>query len=116
MALKKLLWHSLSTDEVLKNLESNRTGLSEKEALARLASNGPNELPKPKPYSKLRLFLNQFANPLMYILFGTAAVSIFLKHYSDTIFILLVMFSNVIVAFYQEDKAGNAIASLKKIV
>jgi Ca2+-transporting ATPase len=115
MAIKRK-WHSLDAEDVLSLLKTTSEGLSSAEVQKRLSRDGYNELPQQKPYSKLRLFLNQLRNPLMYILFGTIAVSIFLKHYSDTVFILLVLISNVAVAFYQENKAGNAIASLKRMV
>ncbi|OGE80297.1 MAG: hypothetical protein A2660_01180 [Candidatus Doudnabacteria bacterium RIFCSPHIGHO2_01_FULL_45_18] len=115
MAVKQK-WHSLEAEEVLKLTKSAATGLSSEEAQQRLKKFGPNTLPRSKPYSKIRLLLNQFNNPLMYILFGTVAVSLFLRHFSDSIFIGLVMVSNVVVAYWQENKAGNAINSLKKMV
>ncbi len=114
MALKP--WHSWEADKVLSTLKSSATGLTEDEAAARLKKFGPNELPSQKPYSKLRLFLNQFNNPLMFILLGTVVVSVALQHYSDTFFIILVLIGNVAVAYYQENKAGNAIASLRRMV
>ncbi|MEO8065267.1 MAG: HAD-IC family P-type ATPase [Candidatus Doudnabacteria bacterium] len=115
MALKRK-WHNLETDEALSQAKSSKHGLTEEEVLNRLNKFGPNELPQQKPYSKLRLFFNQFRNPLMYILLGTVAISLFLRHYSDTVFIVLVLISNVAVSYYQENKAGNAIQSLKKMV
>jgi Ca2+-transporting ATPase len=109
-------WHSLDTTEVLSLAKSSNSGLTQKEADARLEEFGLNVLPHHKPYSKLRLFLNQFANPLMYILLGTVVISLILKHYSDTVFIVLVLVSNVVVAYWQENKAGDAIQKLKKMV
>lgn len=109
-------WHNLEANEVLLLVRATHNGLSGQEAENRLNKFGPNELPQQKPYSKLRLFLNQFQNPLMYILFGTVIISLILKHYSDTVFIVLVLISNVAVSFYQESKAGDAIQSLKRMV
>lgn len=98
------------------DVETTLLGLSDTEARDRLHRLGPNELPHEKSYSKLRLFLNQFNSPLMFILFCTIGISIFLKHYPDTIFIAVVMISNVAVAYWQESKAGDAISKLKKMV
>ena len=109
-------WHSVAPEEVLRITKTSISGLTNQEALKRQTKFGANELPSQKPYSKLRLFFNHFNNPLMYILLGTVVVSLLLKHYSDTIFIVLVLISNVAVAYYQESKAGDAIASLKKMV
>jgi P-type Ca2+ transporter type 2C len=109
-------WHSLEANEVLEFVESSHDGLTESEAETRLKQFGPNELPREKSLSKLRLFLNQFNNPLMFVMLITVTISMILKHYTDTLIMILVIMSNVIVAFYQENKAGNAIQSLKKMV
>ncbi len=117
MALKQnRKWHSLTIDEVFKLTKSSNSGLTEQEIKIRLKKDGPNELPQQKPYSKLRLLFSQFNNPLMLILFGTIAVSIAIKHYSDTIFIVLVLLANTMVGFYQENKANDAINGLKKMI
>lgn len=109
-------WHHLKTQEVLELAQSTARGLSDQEASSRLKKFGFNQLPTQKPYSKLRLFLNQFKSPLMYILFGTIAISLILRHYTDTFFIVLVLFANTIVGFYQENKANNSINELKRLV
>src|SRR3954471_16715394 len=99
MALNsKTKWHSLEPDEVFANTKSSALGLAENEATARLKKLGLNELPHEKPYSKLRLFFNQFNNPLMLVMVCTVVLSFVLKHYTDTIIMLVVILSNVIVA------------------
>jgi Ca2+-transporting ATPase len=75
-----------------------------------------NILPQEKPYSKIRLFLSQFNSPLMYILLTTVVISFLLKHYSDTVFIILVLLINTFVGFYQENKANKSLSALKKMV
>ena len=109
-------WHSFSLEKTFKELESRPAGLTEAEANQRLKKFGPNRLPQEKPYSKIRLFLNQFNSPLMYILLVSVAISFSLKHYSDTIFIAIVLLINTTVGFYQENKASRALAVLKKMV
>ncbi|MFH0739985.1 MAG: HAD-IC family P-type ATPase [bacterium] len=91
-------------------------GLSSQEADFRLQQNGKNVLPSSKPASKLKLFFSQFNSPLMYILLTTVAISLFLKHLSDSIFIIVVLFINTTVGFYQENKANNSLAVLRKMV
>ncbi len=86
------------------------------EANQRIKEFGRNVLPKEKPYSKIRLFLNQFNSPLMYILLATVVISFLLKHYSDTIFIVIVLLINTTVGFYQENKANKSLLALKKMV
>ena len=109
-------WHAHAINKVLKNIGTTERGLSSRVAKLRLDRNGPNELPQEKPLSKIRLFLRQFYSPLMYILLATVAVSFFLKHYSDSIFILIVLLINTIVSFWQENKANKSLAALKRMV
>ncbi len=109
-------WHAHSTDDVLKNIGTTRSGLSSKSAKRRAESEGKNTLPQKKALSKTRLFLSQFNSPLMYILLTTVVVSFLLGHASDSVFILIVVFANTIVGFYQENKVNNSLEALKKMV
>lgn len=91
-------------------------GLSEKEAQERLKEYGPNILPEKIPPSSLVLFLQQFKNPLVYILVAAGFVTIFLKDFSDTVIIFFVVIINSILGFVQEQKASNALQSLKAMI
>ncbi len=114
MAIKR--WHSLSMEEVKAFTKSSDLGLSDQDATSRLKRDGLNELPTPKPHSKLRLLYGQFNNPLMYILMATIMISLAIGHVSDAIFIIIVMLANTMVGFYQEYRANDAINSLRKFV
>jgi len=109
-------WHALSLAEVFSETKSRKEGLTSSEADQRIKELGRNILPKEKPYSKIRLFLSQFNSPLMYILLATVVISFLLKHYSDTIFIAVVLLINTTVGFYQENKANKSLLALKKMV
>lgn len=74
---------------MLKVLGTSEQGLSSEEAQRRLAQHGPNRLEEEAPVSRLKLLLNQFVNPLVYILLVAAAVTAFLGEYKDTIVILV---------------------------
>ncbi len=113
---KKANWHSLQLSEIFLKVESKRQGLNQEEAEKRLQKFGKNMLPEEKPYSKIRLLLSQFNSPLMYILIATVAISFFLKHYSDSIFIIIVLLINTTVGFWQENKANGSLLALKKMV
>ena len=52
----------------------------------------------------------------MYILLATVVISLSLKHYSDTVFIAVVLLINTTVGFYQENKANQSLLALKKMV
>ena len=51
-------------------------GLSQQEAKNRLEKNGPNALVEKKGKTKLQMFLSQLNDPMIYILFAAAAISI----------------------------------------
>ena len=72
-------WHRLSGDEALARLGSSREGLTEEEAGRRLATHGPNALAETRSASPVKVFLHQFASPLIYLLLGAAATSAFLR-------------------------------------
>jgi len=109
-------WHSLTIEEALREAKSAKGGITSIEAKERIRRYGRNVLPQEKPYSKIRLFLSQFNSPLMYILLATVIISFLLKHYSDTIFIIIVLLINTTIGFYQENKANQSLLALKKMV
>jgi len=109
-------WHEAELGNVFSELKSRRTGLSVGEVFNRLKESGRNVLPQEKPYSKLQLFLSQFNSPLMYILLSTVAISFLLGHYSDTIFVIVVLSINTTVGFYQENKANQSLSALRRMV
>ena len=109
-------WHTISLEKVFIETAGTRDGLNSVVAIERLKKFGRNTLPQEKPYSKIRLFLSQFNSPLMYILLATVVISSLLKHYSDAIFIVVVLFINTTVGFYQENKANQSLLALKKMV
>lgn len=115
--LKEIPWHSLSWEEVIKKLHSNsEEGLSEKKVKTRRGKIGKNLLPEGKSFSKLGIFLEQLKSPLIYILLIAGIVVLIFKEFTDAIVIFGAVFLNVIVGFFQENKAGNALRKLKKIV
>ena len=106
-------WHSLEAARVAKTLETDtKHGLSSKEAEARLAKYGPNEISKKKRQSAIVLFLLQFHQPLIYILLAATVVTIFLSEYIDASVIFAVVLVNAIIGFIQESKALKAIDAL----
>lgn len=88
-------------------------GLTAVEARARLAKFGPNSLPEPRPPSFLRLFLQQFLSPLIYILVAAAAVSTAIGDAKDALFIAIVLLLNAVIGAVQEYSAGQAAAALR---
>lgn len=111
------MWHSLSSQEALQKLNSDfRQGLFAEEVKIRQKEFGKNKLPEEKPLSKLRIFLEQFKSPLIYILVIAGIITLLLREYTDCIVIWMAMLVNATVGFIQENKASEALRELKKIV
>lgn len=105
-----------SSAEVCTQLEvSPSAGLSTEQATERLARFGANEFTAKKPKTKLGMFLSQLNDPMIYILFAAAAISLFLKEIGDAVIILAVVLLNAIVGMTQEAKAEAALAALKQM-
>ena len=95
------------------------TGLSSVEAASRLVSHGPNELRSRPREAAWRRFLKQFADPLVYLLFGAMVISLaawFLEGAGglpiDVVVILLIVLANAVIGFVQENRAADAFAAL----
>jgi len=114
--MSNFLFYQLTTKEVFKKLKTSEKGLELKEAKKRLAANGLNKLPRNKAFGSLRLFLNQFKNPLVFILVAALAISYFAGHKSDSLIIFLVILMTNTVGFFQEWKANNALKKLNSTV
>lgn len=93
----------------------NALGLSEPEAEKRLAENGTNQIREAPKKSLPAAFLEQLADPLIYVLLAASAISILLGEISDAVIILAVVLMNAAVGLIQEGKAQRALESLKKL-
>ena len=83
-------WHSISWEEVISLLKTDPSkGLNEKEARERRKKWGFNSLPEKEPLSKVKIFLEQFKSPLIYILIIAGVVTIILGKGTDAIVIFI---------------------------
>ena len=110
------MYHHLPIKEVFRALKTQSKGLSKKEAALRLEKFGPNRLPEAKKFSALKLFMRQFKNPLIYILFAALIISFLTSYFVDASIVLVVILISSVVGFIQEYKANQALAQLKKLV
>ena len=110
------MMYQKSVQEAEKELRTDLSqGLTPEEAAKRLQENGPNELKEKKGKTKLQIFLTQLNDPMIYILFAAAAVSILLKEVGDACIILVVVLLNAFIGMFQEAKAEKALEALKKL-
>ncbi|MCX8016784.1 MAG: HAD-IC family P-type ATPase, partial [Rhodocyclaceae bacterium] len=110
-------WHALSRQEALERLGVGADrGLSEAEAVARLARQGENRLPAPPGKPAWRRFLDQLAAPLVLVLIAAGVITAFLGEWVDSAVILGVVAVNAVIGYVQEGKASAALAALASSV
>ena len=88
-------------------------GLTAAEARKRLRIFGPNALAE-KHVFWLRKLLRYFAGPMAYMIEAAALVSAIIGHWGDFAIILALLFFNAGLEAWQDRKASNALAALKK--
>ena len=123
--------YTLSTDEVLKNLEVDENGLSTAQAQERLQKYGPNKLKEGEKPTWLQRFLAQLKDPMLIILMIAALVSAattvidfmqlpeprdaghLVEGLVEVGIIVVVVLLNAILGVIQESKAEAAIEALQ---
>ncbi|MGA2430086.1 MAG: plasma-membrane proton-efflux P-type ATPase [Candidatus Acidiferrum sp.] len=98
--------------ELEKKLASSAKGLSQAEAQKRLAQYGPNQITEKKTSAFLK-FLSYFWGPIPWMIEAAVILSGVVRHWLDFFIILFLLFSNAVVAFWEEHQAGNEIAALR---
>lgn len=109
-------FHSKKIETCFRELKTSANGLKQTEADKRLKKHGQNKLAEEKPISRLIILISQFKSPLIYILLIAGFVSLFLRDYIDAGVIFAAVLLNAIIGFFQENKANQALAKLKKLV
>lgn len=109
-----------STDDVLKEIGSQSTGLTSKESEDRLLKNGKNKLKEAEKVSLIARFFSQMKDPMTIILLCAATVSGITAAYAnesfaDVLIILAVVIINAILGVTQESKAEKAIEALQEM-
>jgi H+-transporting ATPase len=94
-------------------VDQTAAGLTQAEAERRLAQYGENALAE-HHVSALERLLRFFWGPIPWMIEVAAVLSAVLGHWGDLAIILLMLFINAGVGFWQEFKADNAIALLKQ--
>ena len=116
--------YSATAEQVAQELDTDLIkGLTSNEASLRYAKNGPNSLGEEKKVPMWKRFLAQFADAMVIILIAAAGLSAYMAFKSgggfedwiDVIVILAIVILNACLGVYQEGKADQALAALKKM-
>ena len=109
-------FYSASLKEVYEQLHTSERGLSSEEVKKKLDEFGLNVISEKYKVSKLRIFLSQFKSSVVWVLLAAMIVTFLLNDLIDFYVIAVVVIINSIFGFWQEYKAENAIAALKKMI
>ena len=112
---QKHSYHSLSIEEAIKKVSGDENGLSSEEAEKRQEKFGKNMLPEKGGTNVVLLFLKQFKDFLVLILFIAVGVAWWADKMADVYIILAVILFNAILGFTQEYKAEKEIQAIKKL-
>src|SRR5262245_37536935 len=91
--------------ELLARLHTNAEGLTTPEARRRLATCGPNALVVTGHDAALRLFLEQFQDPLLLILAVAEGVSPVVREWVDAGIVLVLIIGGAVLGLIQEYSA-----------
>lgn len=117
-------FYAMSAEDAVSMFTSDAVaGLSAEEASKRLEDYGPNSLGEEKKVPLWKKFLAQFCDAMVFVLIGAAVLSAVMAvmnnegitGWIDVFVILAIVILNAVLGVYQEGKADEALAALKKM-
>ncbi len=110
-------WHSLPAQEVARQQGADpAAGLGRAEASARLERFGQNKLAERPPRSAWLAFADQFKSALILVLIGAGFLAGAIGDLKDAAVIFIVVLVNALLGFWQEHRAEETLAALKKML
>ena len=110
------MYYNKSAEDILKELETSESGLTEQEAANRIRKYGKNILPKKQKESIITIFFKAFKNPIIILLLFAVLASFIAGETLDAIAIIFIILIDVIMETYQENKANNTAESLNNLI
>ena len=108
--------HTIPIDTLITDLSSDKNkGLTADEAVKRIEKYGTNTIQSDKGKHPLKIFIEQFANLMVYLLLFAAAMSFWFQEYLDATAIMLVIIINAVIGFWMELQAQRSMNALKKM-
>ena len=111
-----IMWHSLSAQDVVAELETSLNGLSDREAAERLQKHGSNTLLRKGSDSPWLIFWRQINNPIGWLLIAAGALAVGLQKITDSMVVFGAVIVNAIIGFIQEYRASKTIEALASMV
>ena len=111
------IWHHIPAADVMRRLDVNLAqGLSAEEVRRRQGRFGLNQVRVRRGKSRLSTFIEQFNQPLIYVLLAAVGLTAYMGETTDSVVIFGVVLVNAVVGYIQEAKAGKAIEALARMV
>ncbi len=107
--------YNLTAQEVLEKFSAKKTGLASQEAQARIKKSGLNAVRKKPSWSWFSIAVHQLNDALVWILLVAGALSFLFAEYRDTVIILLIVFINATIGFFQEYKAEKILENIRRL-
>lgn len=95
--------------------ENNLQGLTEQEALERLAQDGYNELPAARKRTFLHIFWEVVREPMFLMLIACGLLYLLLGDQEEALMLLGFVFVIISITFYQEQKTERALEALRDL-
>ncbi len=113
---QKLDYYRLGAEQVLSQLKTKGSGLTNADARQRLGQFGANEFAKKRQEPWIITYLRQFKDLMIVLLGASSLLSLYLGDKRTSIVLLAIVLFNTTIGFLQEYKAEKVMQSLEKLV
>lgn len=110
------MFYNKNIEDIEEELKTSSNGLTTIEAKKRIKEYGRNTLPKKKKDSVIKIFFNEFKDPIVILLLFAIIASLIANEIIDAVAIFLIVLIDIIMGTYQENKANNTAEALAKLV
>ena len=108
-------WYRESAENVLRDMGSSRSGLTQQQAEAVRKKAGENVLQEGTGNKAWQVFLEQFQDLLVIILIAAAGISMVSDNVESAVVIFAVILMNAVLGTVQHEKARNSLDTLKAL-
>lgn len=111
-----MAFYNKEIPDIYADLSTSEKGLNSKEVAARQKKYGKNILPKKKKDSILKIFINEFKDPMVLLLVVAIIASAVVGEVVDALVIAGIILVDAIMGTYQENKANTTAEALANLV
>ncbi len=110
------MYYKKDIQEVEKELDTSEDGLSLEQVQTLYQKYGKNILPKQKKDGIIKIFFQEFLDPIIILLLVSIVVSLMTGEVVDAIAISFIVLVDALMGAYQENKANHSVEALSQIV